>query len=61
MTYIIEEQYDYKSDSSCKWKAIEFFKDKDLAEKELANLRYFNFRYGLYRLTKSPTPIDSCN
>ena len=57
MTYIIERQYDYKSDGSFKWKAIEFFEDHDLAVKELANLRHFDFRGGLYRLIN--TKYDS--
>jgi hypothetical protein len=52
MTFNIEEQYDYRSDNSCKWKVIDSFEDKELALKELANLRYFNFRDGLYRLTE---------
>ena len=50
MIYAIQEQYEYKSDGSCKWKVIERFEDRELALKELANLRYFDFRNGLYRL-----------
>ena len=60
MTYIIERQYDYKSDGSCKWEPIKFFEDRDLASQELANLRHFHFTC-TYRIFNNTIDHDKQN
>nr|BDD45409.1 hypothetical protein 21 [bacterium] len=47
MSYTIVQQFNHKSDGSFDWKPLETFEYKDLARKEVNNLRR-NYPHTLY-------------
>ena len=58
MTYTIVQQSNYRSDGSFDWYPLETFEDKDLAYKELKNLRR-NYPHTLYGVLEHDWIQDS--